>query len=354
MRMLADVMEVQDPQLRRQAVEAARLARMLSGRLGLDEREQQVIATAMLLRDVGHVAIPERILFKPGPLSANERSIVELHPRVGFKLIGEMPALQDVASTVLYHHERFDGDGYPMGLSGTAIPRAARVVTVVDAYSAIVHDRPHSPARSREQALGELTAGAGTQFDPEITQLFLEEIRTQSGVDRELIEDLPAALDLAGLPVDRAQIPASDPLTVLPGHRAFREAAHAASQAAEADGGGLMVAIVQLERLEEVNRRDGYVAGDQAILSAARASQLAAVRHGGSVYRDSGRRLAILVTSTPSSAQPDLAAELQIEFALGPPVRVGVAAKRPGESGEDIIRRARAALSTEVVSDNRP
>jgi GGDEF domain-containing protein len=355
MRMLADVMEVQDPLLRRQAGEAARLARTLCRRLGLEEREEDVIAAATLLRDIGHVAIPERILFKPGPLSVNERSVVELHPRVGFKLIGELPALRDVASAVLYHHERFDGNGYPMGLAGTAIPRAARVVAVVDAYSAIVHDRPHSPARSVGEALGELTAGAGTQFDPEITQLFLEEMRTGSGVDQELIGELPSALDIAGLPVDRVlHISATDPLTVLPGHRAFREAAHAAAQAAETDGGGLLIAIVQLERLEDVNRRDGYVAGDQAILSAARASQLAAVRHGGSVYRDSGRRLAILVTSTPSSAQPDLAAELQLEFALGPAVRVGVATRRAGESGEDVIGRARIALSTEVVSDNRP
>jgi GGDEF domain-containing protein len=348
------VLEVHDPLLRRQAAEAAVLARRLCRRLALDEREHEVIATAALLRDVGHVAIPERILHKPGPLSADERSIVQLHPRVGFTLIGELPALHDVASAVLYHHECFDGRGYPVGLTGTAIPRAARVVAVVDAYSAMIHDRPHRPARSPEQALGELTTRAGTQFDPEIAQLFLEEIRTGSTMQHEVLDEPPSALGIAALTVGHQQMPAHDPLTLLPAHRAFRDAVDAAARAAETDGGGLTIAIVQLERLEDVNRRDGYLAGDHAILTAARASQLAAVRLGGSVYRDSGRRLAILVTSTPSAPQPDLTAELHTELALGPPVRIGVATRRAGETGEDVIRRARTALATEVVSDNTP
>jgi HD-GYP domain-containing protein (c-di-GMP phosphodiesterase class II) len=132
---------------------------------GSASASQEVIATAALLRDVGHIAVPERILHTPGPLSPDERTLVEMHPRVGAKLIGELPALQDVATTVLYHHERVDGTGCPAGLGGEAIPYAARVLAVVDAYMAMTHDRPHRSALLPEEALAELGGEAGTHFD---------------------------------------------------------------------------------------------------------------------------------------------------------------------------------------------
>lgn len=346
MRMLADTLEAHDPLLRREAGEAAMLARMLCRRLELDEPEQEVVATAMLLRDVGHVAVPEHILLKPGPLSPEERSIVELHPRVGFRLIGRLPALDDVAAAVLYHHERCDGTGYPVGLAGDAIPRAARIVAVVDAYSAMVHDRPHRPARSPERALAELSAAAGTQLDPEITEIFLEEVRgAGAGLHAELADAVASALDTGGLPGRREETAAADPLTLLAGHRTFREAA----QAAATVGVGFTVALVELDGLEDVNRREGYLAGDRMILSAARNVQLAVVRLGGAVYRDGGRRFGVLLGSPPGLPQPDLLAELHTEFAIGPPVRVGLATWAAGETGDDVVSRARAALGVPVA-----
>jgi HD-GYP domain-containing protein (c-di-GMP phosphodiesterase class II) len=349
MRMLAGALEAHDPLRRREAGQAAMLARGLCRRLGLEPHEQEVVATAVLLRDVGHVAIPDRILHKPGPLSADERSLVQLHPRLAFTLIGELPALRDVASTVLYHHERFDGTGYPVGLAEGAIPRTARAVAVVDAYSAMIHERPHRPARTPEQALAEIGACAGSQFDPEIAELLADEVRSAQPLHPQLAEAVASALDTAGLPASRERAVASDPLTLLPGHRAFHEAAHAAVLAAHADGGALTVAVVQIEGLEDVNRHEGYLAGDHAIMLAARAAQLAAARFGGTVYRDSGRRLGLLVAGTPSAAQPDLAAELHTEFAIGPHVRIGVVTLASGESGEDVIGRARAAVGMAVL-----
>src|SRR4051794_1054685 len=154
--MLADALDARAPTLRREANEAALLARAVCRRLGIGDRESEVIATATLLRDVGHIAIPERILHTPDPLSADERTLVAMHPRVGAKLIGELPALQDVATRVLYHYERADGTGYPAGLGGEAIPVSARVLAVVDAYIAMIHDRPDRCARLPEEALAEL------------------------------------------------------------------------------------------------------------------------------------------------------------------------------------------------------
>jgi HD-GYP domain-containing protein (c-di-GMP phosphodiesterase class II)/GGDEF domain-containing protein len=333
-RMLADALEARDPLLRRQSGEAAMLARAVCRRLELDGREQEVVATAMLVRDVGHVAIPERVLYKPGPLLAEERSVVELHPRIGSSLIGELPALQDVAAAVLYHHERYDGTGYPVGLAGTTIPRAARVIAVVDAYTAMVHDRPHRPARSAEAALAELTACAGTQFDPEIAAALAGELGAGERTPAELADAVASALDTGGLPARLDELPVTDPLTLLPGHRAFHEAASA--------GGELTIALVRLESLDAVNHSEGYRAGDRVIVAAARNAQLAAVRLGASVYRDGGRRLGILVAG---AHERELTAELHTEFALGPPVRIGVGVAQPGEQGEDAIVRAHAALA---------
>jgi HD-GYP domain-containing protein (c-di-GMP phosphodiesterase class II) len=345
MRMLADALEARDPLLRRQAGEAAMLARSLCRRLGLEAREQEVVATAMLVRDVGHIAVPERILLKPGPLLAEERSIVEVHPRVGSTLIGELPSLHDVAAAVLYHHERYDGTGYPVGLTGTAIPRTARILAVVDAYSAMIHHRPHRAARSPEHALAEVSARAGTQFDPEVARALAEELAAAGdGGHPELADAVASALDTGGLPLRGEELPGSDPLTLLPGHRAFREAA-----AAAAADGALTVAIVRLENLDAVNRDEGYAEGDRRIVAAARNAQLAATRFGGAVYRDSGRRLGIIVVGAATAGRPGLAAELHTEFALGPDVRIGVAVAEPDESGDEVIARARAALDAQIV-----
>ena len=283
--MLVGVLDARDPVLRREAGESTLLARAVARRLDLSSHELEVIATAALLRDVGNVAIPERILLTPGPLSPDELTLVEMHPRVGAALIDELPALHDVATAVRYHHERLDGTGYPTGLGGDAIPIAARVLAVVDAYSAMTHERPHRPARWPLEALAELTFGAGSRFDARVVRALADEIQSSTAPHPELAGAVASAIDTAGLPPLR-ELTGTDPLTLLPGHRAFHEAA---AQAVEA--GAATVAVVQLEELEAINRRDGYAAGDRALLIAARATQLAAARVGGTVYRDSGRRL---------------------------------------------------------------
>jgi HD-GYP domain-containing protein (c-di-GMP phosphodiesterase class II)/GGDEF domain-containing protein len=356
LRILADALGAADPVLRRQAGEASMLARALCRRLGVSEREHEVIASATLVRDVGHLGVPERILLKPGPLSPEERSVVELHPRTGFSLVSQLPALRDVAEAVLYHHERYDGSGYPGGLAGDVIPASARVLAVVDAYSAMIHDRPYRPRRSSEEALQELEAGAGSQFDPEMTALFCDEVRrTHPAMDTGLADAVASALDSAGgVGPIRPDSPAPDALTLLAGHRDFREAAEAAGRTASLDGPAFSVAIVQLEDLEEVNAREGYRAGDHVIQAAARATQRAAQRLGGTVYRDSGRRFAVLVPAPDAAAAPDVAAELHTEFAIGPGVRLGVAPWQPGDSGEDVVHRARAALLATALPPSEP
>ncbi|MDQ1445147.1 MAG: ribonuclease protein subunit [Acidimicrobiaceae bacterium] len=126
-----------------------------------------------LLHDAGKVGVPERILSKPGPLTAAEWRVMRTHPLIGFQMLASIPFMQNAAEIVRSHHEMFDGSGYPEGLKGEDIPLPARVFAVVDAFDAMTTDRPYRSALSLERAAGELTRMAGTQFDPDVVAAFV-------------------------------------------------------------------------------------------------------------------------------------------------------------------------------------
>ncbi|HZQ27636.1 MAG TPA: HD domain-containing phosphohydrolase [Acidimicrobiales bacterium] len=126
-----------------------------------------------LLHDAGKVGVPERILGKPGPLTAAEWRVMRTHPLIGYQMLASIPFMQNAAEIVRSHHEMFDGSGYPEGLKGDEIPLPARVFSVVDAFDAMTTDRPYRAALSIEQAAEELARMAGTQFDPDVVAAFL-------------------------------------------------------------------------------------------------------------------------------------------------------------------------------------
>jgi HD-GYP domain-containing protein (c-di-GMP phosphodiesterase class II) len=126
-----------------------------------------------LLHDAGKVGVPESILGKPGPLTAAEWRVMRTHPLIGYQMVAGIPFLTTAAEIVRSHHEAFDGSGYPEGLKGDEIPLAARVFTVVDAFDAMTTNRPYRAALSYDQAVSELTRMAGSQFDPEVCQVFV-------------------------------------------------------------------------------------------------------------------------------------------------------------------------------------
>ncbi len=126
-----------------------------------------------LLHDAGKIGVPEAILNKPGPLTAAEWRVMRMHPVIGHQMVDRIPFLTNAAEIVRCHHEMWDGSGYPEGLRGDAIPRPARVFTVVDAFDAMTTDRPYRAALTLERAVGELVSLAGSQFDPEAVAAFL-------------------------------------------------------------------------------------------------------------------------------------------------------------------------------------
>jgi ribonuclease P protein subunit RPR2 len=126
-----------------------------------------------LLHDAGKVGIPERILGKPGPLTAAEWRVMRTHPLIGYQMTAGIPFLKTAGEVVRYHHEMFDGSGYPEGLKGEDIPFPARVFSIVDAFDAMTTDRPYRAALPIDYAAEEINRMAGTQFDPDICQVFV-------------------------------------------------------------------------------------------------------------------------------------------------------------------------------------
>jgi ribonuclease P protein subunit RPR2 len=128
-----------------------------------------------LLHDVGKIGVPDRILQKPGPLTPEERALIQTHPILGEQVLGNVAFLRGAGiSVVRHHHERWDGDGYPDGLAGTDIPLGARVFAVADSLDAMTSDRPYRRALRWDDAVGEIRAEAGGQFDPQVVLAFLE------------------------------------------------------------------------------------------------------------------------------------------------------------------------------------
>lgn len=171
---LAKALESRDLSTGSHCRRVTRTAEQVAVRMGCSFREIQDIRRAALLHDIGKIGIPDQILHKPGPLSEREWAIMRQHPEIGARILRLVHGLAEVARLVLAHHEHCDGSGYPYGLSGDAIPLGARILTVVDAFSAMTTDRIYRPALSYHDAIAELKRCAGTDFDPQVVDVFLE------------------------------------------------------------------------------------------------------------------------------------------------------------------------------------
>ncbi|HKC83343.1 MAG TPA: HD domain-containing phosphohydrolase [bacterium] len=175
---LAAAVEAKDPFTEAHTQRVAESARGVGARLGLGPSQLETLYRGGLIHDIGKIGIPDAILLKPGPLSADEQVTMHLHPIIGETIVAPLRTGAGLLPIIRNHHEHWDGTGYPDRLAGTSIPPLARIVAVCDAFDALVNDRPYRARKSVEEALATLRAGAGSQWDPTVVDLFAADVRT--------------------------------------------------------------------------------------------------------------------------------------------------------------------------------
>lgn len=175
----AAALDLRDQETLGHSARVTELTLQLAAHMGLPADEQSHLRRGALLHDVGKLGIPDQILLKPGPLTAAEWTVMKQHPVYAYEWLAQIEYLRPALAIPRYHHERWDGSGYPEGLQGAAIPIAARVFAVVDVWDALTHARPYRAAWPLEQARDFLEANAGVLFDPELVAVFLEMIASE-------------------------------------------------------------------------------------------------------------------------------------------------------------------------------
>ena len=172
----AKALEESDKYTRGHSERVAVYARLIAEGLGLDERQVELAYQAGLLHDIGKIGIAYEKLNKPGKLTADEVAMFRRHPTIGVRILEGIPFMRDLIPGIKYHHEHYDGSGYPEGLKGKDIPLLGRIIAVADTYDAMTSDRPYRKALPHEVAKAELIRCSGSQFDPDVVEVFLRKI----------------------------------------------------------------------------------------------------------------------------------------------------------------------------------
>jgi putative two-component system response regulator len=193
---LANAVEAKDMGLVHHCRWLARHAARVAASVGLRGDDLEAVAYGALLHDIGKIGIPESLLSKPGPLTEDEWSVMRRHPEIGERICQPLRASLAFSPIIRHHHERFDGAGYPDRLGGDRIPLGARIVTIVDAYEAIAHGRPYQAAQPHAAAADELMSLRGSQFDPDLVPIFLDELEHETAGVAPLVQ-LPEVAALA-------------------------------------------------------------------------------------------------------------------------------------------------------------
>jgi len=171
---LADAIEAKDAYTRGHCESVAKIAVAVAERLGVGKENLDEIRYAALLHDVGKIGVPDGILLKPGKLLPEEFSMIQRHSLIGRDLMARVPKFSTLATAIFHHHERYDGAGYPEGLSGEEIPLFSRIICVVDAFDAMTSTRPYRTPVSRVDAIKELESCAGSHFDPSVVSAIVQ------------------------------------------------------------------------------------------------------------------------------------------------------------------------------------
>jgi putative nucleotidyltransferase with HDIG domain len=176
---MASIVDMRDPNTFGHSRQVAKYAVRIAKQLGLAQDDIELIHKGGLLHDIGKLGIPDRILFKPGRLTADEFDIIKQHPIFSEQIVGNAHCMNNLKPILRHHHERYDGRGYPDGLQKDEIPLEARIMALSDAVEAMASDRPYKKARNPEEILLEIKQHTGTQFDPLVVDAFLEIVQEE-------------------------------------------------------------------------------------------------------------------------------------------------------------------------------
>jgi HD-GYP domain-containing protein (c-di-GMP phosphodiesterase class II) len=185
---VAGAVEARDGYTDQHCRRLAAFSSLMGRRLGMPEDQVRAMELGALLHDVGKIGVPDAILNKPGRLTDEERVQMQKHPEIGAGIVAPVVGLEKTTlDCVIHHHERWDGDGYPEGLVGDEIPLAARIVSIVDVWDALSTARPYKAAYPQSEVRDRLLKGRGTQFDPDLIDLFFEVLEDQGEEMLELV-----------------------------------------------------------------------------------------------------------------------------------------------------------------------
>jgi len=198
---LLSALEAKDNNTQSHSNRVSYYAQKISTAFEMSEEEAVQVKVGSLFHDIGKIGVPDVILQKPGPLTPEERREIMKHPEIGEKIIRAIQGMEEVATIVRAHHERFDGGGYPDGLAAYNIPLGARITTVADCFEAMVSPRVYSNGRSVDYALEELKHCAGRQFDPDIVEVFLRMMDSGEIVHQAATEELVLTSNFCADPV---------------------------------------------------------------------------------------------------------------------------------------------------------
>lgn len=186
---ISEIIDARDSYTKGHSVRVAEYSRWIAEQLGWDEHDRETLCQAALLHDVGKIGVPDQILLKKGRLDDDEMVLMRQHSVIGHSVLKDMAGLEEIALATRYHHERYDGTGYPDGLKGEEIPELARIIGLADAFDAMTSDRVYRKSLPGEKIRDEILKGRGRQFDPMVTDAFMDIWgKYNFSVDRDILK----------------------------------------------------------------------------------------------------------------------------------------------------------------------